>query len=69
MTVEELTNLLMGSKHQTIDVDAELFAAVVQKMTTYHYDEDKEGTQKIELYARNGHIVYKGTELILINKS
>lgn len=69
MTLDQLTQLLTSEKHQSKTVDAELFAAVLQKLITYNYDEDKEGTQEIKLYARNGHIVYKGTELILSNQS
>lgn len=70
MTMDEFNALLMnGPKHQSLEVDANLFSEMCQKQITYHYDEDKEGTQKIELYVRNGHIVYKGTELILNNQA
>lgn len=70
MTIEELTLLLMnGPKHKSMEVNSKLFAEVCQKQIAYHYDEDKEGTQTIQLYVRNGHILYKGTELILNTQS
>lgn len=69
MTVDELTAHIHTHSVRTMEVDPQLFAEICQKLVTYHYDEDMGGTQEIKLYTRNGHIVYKGAELILSNKA
>lgn len=69
MTADALTALLHNHTERTINVDADTLANVTDKLVKYHYDEDEAGTQQINMTVRNGHIVYKGVELILSNKS
>jgi hypothetical protein len=71
MNAQELAIHLAGLSPQpkSLNVDHETYANAVQAYITYWHDEDKEGTQTIELRTRNGHIVYKGVELILSNQS
>lgn len=54
---------------KSIEVDLDTFFNAIESIVTFNYDEDKAGIQDVSIRIRNGHVMFKGVELILINRS
>ncbi len=70
MTAQQLGHHLAGMLYpKSLEVDTETYLNAIEAIILHNYDEDQKGMQIVKLKVRNNHIMFKGVELILNNKS